>query len=125
MKNLIDDYLKWLKERTIINPIGEWYEITTPFLNRHNDYIQIYAKKETEDRIILTDDAETLNEMELSGFNLNSPRNKRELEIILNGYGVILEEKKLISVSDRRSFPEKKHNLIQAILSINGLRYLL
>jgi hypothetical protein len=55
MKNLIDDYLKWLRQKIIINPVGEWFEITTPFLNRHNDYIQVYAKKENNNRIILTE----------------------------------------------------------------------
>lgn len=121
MKNLIADYLKWLKEKIVINPVGEWFEITTPFLNRHNDYIQVYVKKEDNDRIILTDGADTLNDLELSGFHLNSPRRKKELEIILNGFGVSLKEKKLIAVSDRRSFPEKKHNLIQAVLAIDDL----
>lgn len=121
MKNLIDDYLKWLKEKIVINPIGEWFEITTPFLNRHNDYIQIYVKIENNDRIILTDGADTINDLELSGFNLNSLRRKKELEIILNGFGVALDEKKLVTVSDKRSFPGKKHNLIQAILAIDDL----
>jgi hypothetical protein len=121
VKNLIDDYLKWLREKIVINPVGEWYEITTPFLNRHNDYIQIYAQKESNDRIILTDGADTLNDLELSGFNLHSSRRKKELEIILNGFGVSLYGKKLVAVSDRRSFPEKKHNLIQAVLAIDDL----
>jgi len=35
------------------------YEITTPFLDNHNDHIQIYIKK-SDSRLILTDNGQTI-----------------------------------------------------------------
>ena len=42
---LIESYFKWLKDKTIVKQLSDnWTEITTPYLDRHNDYLQIYAK---------------------------------------------------------------------------------
>jgi len=40
---LVDRYQAWLKDRTVLKQVNGWTEITTPFLDRHNDYVQIYA----------------------------------------------------------------------------------
>jgi hypothetical protein len=45
MQGLIDKYLAWLKDKTSLRQIDDWVEITTPYLDRHNDYLQIYAKQ--------------------------------------------------------------------------------
>ena len=39
---LVDNYYSWLRERTQLKDLDRAVEITTPFLDRHNDYIQIY-----------------------------------------------------------------------------------
>lgn len=44
IKQLIDDYIHWLKKEITFEKIGEYYEITTPFLNSANDFIQIYVR---------------------------------------------------------------------------------
>lgn len=46
IKQLIDDYIHWLKKEITFEKIGEYYEITTPFLNSANDFIQIYVRIE-------------------------------------------------------------------------------
>jgi hypothetical protein len=44
--NLINNYYKWLKEKATLAKTKDWIEITTPYIDRHNDYyIQIYTKK--------------------------------------------------------------------------------
>jgi len=45
IQNLLDKYIFWLKDRTVLREVKDWVEITTPYLDRHNDYLQIYAKK--------------------------------------------------------------------------------
>ena len=55
VQSLLDRYWIWLRERTTLREIGEWTEITTPYLDRHNDYIQIYARR-TDGGFLLTDD---------------------------------------------------------------------
>jgi Domain of unknown function DUF1828 len=52
--------------------------ITTPFVDRHNDYLQIYAKQEN-DRYILTDDNYIVEDLEQSGFNLGTIKRKEIL----------------------------------------------
>ena len=39
----INDYVDWLKNEITFTKIGEYYEITTPYLDSNNDYIQIYV----------------------------------------------------------------------------------
>ena len=53
---LIENYYKLLQDKTVWKEINEWAEITTPYLDRHNDYIQIYLKKDGND-YLLTDDS--------------------------------------------------------------------
>ena len=58
IQRLLDDYLAWLKDKTTLRQIDAWVEITTPYLDRHNDSIQIYAKK-ADGHFVLTDDGYT------------------------------------------------------------------
>lgn len=74
---LLDQYWKWLKDKTTLRQINDWYEITTPHLDRHNDYIQIYARK-SNDGFLLTDDGYILDDLEMSGCPIDTPR-RREL----------------------------------------------
>ncbi len=122
--NLIDNYYKWLKEKTTLTKIKDWIEITTPYIDRHNDYIQIYIKK-SKDSFILTDDGYIINDLLLSGIKLDSPKRKELLKITLNGFGVMSNEKsnELYVNANMDDFPLKKHNLVHAMLAINDMFY--
>lgn len=61
IKQLIDDYIHWLKKEITFEKIGEYYEITTPFLNSANDFIQIYVRID-KDIIFFTYDKNTYTE---------------------------------------------------------------
>ncbi len=45
IRRLLDDYLGWLRDNTVLCETGGWVEMTTPYLDRHNDYLQIFVKK--------------------------------------------------------------------------------
>lgn len=120
---LVDQYRSWLKEKTAIRQVGECVEITTPFLDRHNDYIQIYAKPE-KDGFLLTDDGLTIQDLAMSGCALDSPKRQNLLRIALAGFGVQLENGQLVVHARSDNFPLRKHNLIQAILAVNDLFFL-
>ena len=45
IQGLIDEYAAWLREKITFEKFGEYYEITTPYLDNSNDYLQIYVKK--------------------------------------------------------------------------------
>jgi hypothetical protein len=53
IQGLIDKYLEWLKDKTQLRQVtDEWVEITTPYLDRHNDYVQIYIKRTSENDLV-------------------------------------------------------------------------
>jgi hypothetical protein len=121
MKYLIDSYLSWLKQKINYKEINGYYEITTPFVNHINDYIQFYLKRDEKDHIYMTDDGETLNNLEMAGVDINSPARKKELDSILNGFGVRLRENELITMATPATFPMRKHNFLQALMAVDDL----
>ena len=54
-KQMIDAYIEWLRKGLSVESLEKACELTTPFLDRHNDHIQIYAVKR-DGKIILSDD---------------------------------------------------------------------
>jgi len=117
---LVDDYVRWLREGITAVQIGEICEITTPFLDRHNDHLQIYIKK-TDEGLVLTDDAYTIEDLLLSGCDLGTQRRSALLDSILNGFGVQRIEDELTVQASESNLAQKKHNLIQAMLAVNDL----
>ena len=123
IQHLLDDYYSWLKDRTGLREIGQWVEITTPYLDRHNDYVQIYAKK-SNGGFLLTDDGYTIDDLEQSGCKLDSRKRQDLLKITLNGFGVQQENKALQVHTSSDNFALRKHNLVQAMLTVNDMFYL-
>ncbi len=123
IQRLLDDYLAWLRDRTTLRQLDDWVEITTPYLDRHNDYLQIYAKKQ-DGGFLLTDDGCTLNDLEQCGCRLDSPKRQELLKVTLNGFGVQLRHDALETQASPQSFPLRKHNLVQAMLAVNDMFYL-
>jgi hypothetical protein len=121
MKDLIDSYLSWLKQKINYKEINGYYEITTPFVNHINDYIQFYLRRDEKDHIYMTDDGETLNNLEMAGVDLSSPARKKELDSILNGFGVRMKENELITMATPATFPMRKHNFLQALMAVDDL----
>ena len=111
--------MQWLRTEIKFEKIGEYYEITTPFLDGGNDHIQFYVRLEG-DAVYFTDDGFTINQLMMNGFQLN-PNRKKILNSILKQYGVELSGDSLVSKADVRSFPQKKHMFIQAIIKIDDL----
>jgi hypothetical protein len=123
IQRLLDDYRAWLKDRTTLRQLDDWVEITTPYLDRHNDCIQIYAKRQ-DGGFLLTDDGGTLNDLEQCGCKLNSPKRQELLKVTLNGFGVQQRHNALETQASPENFPLRKHNLVQAMLAVNDMFYL-
>jgi len=121
---LLDEYMAWMKESVELREMGDWVQITTPYLDRHNDFIQIYAASDPQGNIVMSDDGYTIADLEHSGCRIDTPKRKELLETTLRGFGVKREDGELVVHASRTSFPLKKHNLIQAILGVNDLFYL-
>ncbi|HWO88945.1 MAG TPA: DUF1829 domain-containing protein [Gemmatimonadales bacterium] len=124
IQQLLDEYVAWLRDKTTLRQVGDqWVEITTPYLDRHNDYIQIYAKK-TNGGFTLTDDGGTIGDLEQSGCRLESPKRQDLLKLTLNGFGVQMRDKALEVHASPDNFALRKHSLVQAILAVNDMFYL-
>jgi hypothetical protein len=124
IEKLLHDYREWLKDKTTLREVnGDWVEITTPYLDRHNDMLQIYARG-ANGGYVLTDDSYTVRDLEASGCNLHTEKRQGLLKITLNGFGVRLNNDALEVHATPQNFPLRKHNLIQAMLALNDLFYL-
>ena len=125
IEKLLADYRVWLKDKTTLREVnGSWVEITTPYLDRHNDVLQIYARGENGG-YVLTDDSYTIHDLEASGCNLNTEKRRDLLKMTLSGFGVKLDSNDALQVyTSAENFPLRKHSLIQAMLAVNDLFYL-
>lgn len=123
INKLLVDYTLWLKDKTVLRQLDNWIEITTPYLDRHNDYLQIYAKKDSSG-YILTDDGHIIEDLELTGCKLQSPKRQDMLRMTLNGFGVQIINNALQIHAAPENFALRKHNLLQAMLAVNDMFYL-
>lgn len=118
----VKTYLSWLKENitscTFENGITE---ITVPFLDQHNDFMQIYVTDKGNGTYELSDDGVTLYNLEISGVNINTPNRIDIFNKIINGYGVQCIDNELIINCDISRFPQCKNMLIQAMHSVSDM----
>lgn len=122
---LKERYFAWLKEKTTLQAFDDWIEVTTPFLDRHNDYMQIYIRRD-ETGYRLTDDGYTISDLEMGGCHLDSPKRQNILAMTLKSFGIqrdVQSNELYVNASDQ-TFPVRKHRLIQAMLAINDMFYL-
>lgn len=124
IERMMNGYFRWLKDKTQLKQIKQdWVEITTPHLDRHNDCLQIYVRRE-ENGFELTDDGYIINDLTSSGCSLDSPKRQEMLKTALAGFGIQLQGDQLITHATPENFSLKKHNITQAMLAVNDLFYL-
>ena len=119
IQKLINDYTSWLRNEITLDKIGEYYEITTPYLDSSNDYLQIYVRQDGES-IFFTDDGATIQNLKMCGFQF-TPVRKELLQRTLRQYGVELNGNELTTKSQIKDFAQKKHLFIQAILRVDDM----
>ncbi len=117
---LVDEYINWLRQNISFVEINGICEITTPFLDRHNDQIQIYIKEE-DGHYIISDDGYIITDLEMSGLEFNTEKRNKILNTILAGFGVSKVNYELQVKAQKHNFAQRKHNLIQAMLAINDM----
>ena len=120
---LMDRYYSWLRDKTAWKKLDKWTEITAPYLDRNNDYLQVYLTK-ADDGYFLTDDGATIDGLLAEGCALDSPKRQKLLKMTLAGYGVSEERGKLNVRATVDSFAFKKHSLVQAMLAVGDMFYL-
>jgi len=119
-QKLIDSYVDWLRQGLSVAEVGGACELTTPFLDRHNDHLQVYAKRQNG-IIVLSDDGYVLSDLRTSGLEMDTPKRKTVLESVLNGLGVRQENGQLLVETSAHNLGQRLHSLVQAMLAINDM----
>ena len=120
-------YLDWLKSEMVEKDLGNGYtEITVPFLDRHNDYIQIYVEKTDDDVFRLSDDTYTITDLQMSGLEFKSAKRKKVFNDIVRKRGIKYDDAtdELFIEVHKSRLGEAQHQLFQSMLDINDLFYL-
>ena len=123
MQGMLDQYWAWLKDRTTLRQVEDWVEITTPHLDRHNDALQIYARRRGNG-FLLSDGGYVLDDLENSGCSIDTPKRQALLDLALGGFGIRKNGNSLEVNASEENFPIRKHNLLQAMLAVCDLFYL-
>jgi len=119
-EQLVEAYVGWLRKGLSVDNLEQACELTTPFLDRHNDHLQIYAVKH-DGKIVLSDDGYILSDLRTSGLDLNTVKRKAVLEAVLNGFGVRTDGKQILVEASQRNLGQRLHALVQAMLAVNDM----
>ena len=123
VETLMDSYYAWLRDKTTWKKHEAWTEITAPYLDRNNDYLQIYLKAENGG-YVLTDDGSIIDGLLSEGCSLDSPKRRSLLKMTLAGHGVAEEDGRLTVHATPDNFAWKKHSLVQAMLAVGDMFFL-
>lgn len=122
--DFIKEYINWIKDNSAQRFINGYTEITTPFLDSHNDAIQFYVKREGES-FLFTDDGYTFADIEMNGLNLNTKKRKELVQYLADSMNVSVENGAITAkASSPTLVAQTEHFMIQAMLKFNDLFYL-
>ena len=126
MQKIINNYLDWFKSSTIITPIEsadkETVKVSTMFLDSHNDGIEFYIYRLTDDLVVLTDDGWYLQDLESCGIDLNSSRITEQINWYRNFLNLDIVEGEISSVVRLdENISSRIHDYIQALILITAL----
>ena len=118
---IMNDYIKWIRDNTFIKKMdGEGVKLVSPFLDSHNDYINIYAKRLDTNQIRLGDGGILFFDLESYGIKLTDKK-KELFDRTLLSYGVQFDNatKEIYIIAEQNAIGKAKHRLIQCLLSVN------
>lgn len=121
IEKFIESYTEWLKSNINLKKIDEWIEISTPFLDNHNDHLNIFVKSLENNRYLLTDDGYVISDLMMSGCDIETTKRKEILELTINRLGITLEDDSLMVEATPENFAQKKHMLLQAMMSVSDM----
>lgn len=119
---LVSSYLSWIRNDVEAHLLDDVVtELTTPFVDRHNDHLQVYAERQSSDMFLLSDDGYILSELKSSGVETRGSRREEIIRSLLVGHGVRLEGRKLQTDATTANLGQRIHNLVQAMLSVDDM----
>jgi hypothetical protein len=102
---------------------GEGCEISTPFLDRHRDQLQIYAISRNG-QIILTDDGYTVSELTTAGIEMENSTVRQTVEAVVRASRVRFQGNELTTEAIPDTIGERVQSFLQAMLALNTLSHI-
>lgn len=123
---ILDNYVCWLRgnmsTRLLENGV---VEVTVPFLNHLNDHLQLYISQNPDGSFELSDDGQTVFELELQGVSINSAKRKAQLSYICRTRGVKLSSTNALTMrTGAAQLAQAKHMLVQTMQAVSGMSVL-
>ena len=122
MKDISKEYTNWLYKNMSQEKISEnILEITTPFLNRHNDYIQIYINYISDGYIEINDHGYIIGDLLMDDHDIENNEKTEFLKTIIKKMNLRLKGEIIYkTVGDPKEIPAAMHSLIQALIYISN-----
>jgi len=115
------DYANWLTSRLTTTIHRGISEISTPFLDVHNDGLRVYVEA-ASGRYLLHDNGLTLETLSLQGVEIGSSQRRRELiDGTLHMYGLTIEDDRIQTLANDTNLPQRVHFLLCAMKRIADL----
>ncbi|WP_424475351.1 DUF1828 domain-containing protein [Oceanobacillus kimchii] len=125
IKDLRSLFDEWNKKNISFEQYDNFIEITTPFVDMHHDFIQLYFTKESNNKYKLTDDGYIINELNMLGIDINTSKKRKEFfNTTLKIFGVTFDNREselIVSFDNLSDYPIKQHNLIQCLIRISDM----
>jgi len=122
ISEMLDEYTSWLRKEITVTKFGEYQELTTPYLDRYNDYLQIYVRQEPDGKIIMTDDGHIISNLISAGMSLkSSPKRRQMLDRILRNFSMEQKGDEITTFATIEDFSKKKHLMMQAMLAVDDM----
>lgn len=118
--DFIESYLSWIRSKSSQKTIGDFEEITTPFVDSHNDKIQFYVSR-SPNGFSLTDDGYTLSDLEMCGCDVKSKKRRAFIQQIAESLGVSIKNGEITAEATEADIACKQHMMIQAMLKISDM----
>jgi len=120
----INEYFSWLGKQWNVYENGDGTcTIITPYTLSDGTNIEI-SFLPRNNRLILTDEGETINNLWLRGVDFDSAPSRRNIiNTLIDDYGAIIEKGEIIIESSLDEIPVAIHNIIQVINAVDFLIY--
>jgi len=124
IQKMLDEYTGWLRSEITVTNFGEYHELTTPYLDRYNDYLQIYVKPEADGRMATTDDSYIIDNLISAGMSFKAgAKRKIMLDRILQNFSLQLDGNAITTTATASNFPQKKHQMGEDFIRYTPLTF--
>jgi len=114
------DTNEWIMDDHQIKPFDDGDEIMTLFTNIIGDRITIYISKINDNKIQLSDDGNTLNDLVLLGIDIKNNEKSKIIKDILYSSKVQLNNNQILKIDGQKEdFKIMGQDLIQTILKFD------